>query len=165
MIPLSPLLNYFFTTQHVKYASKGSHKRQRAGVEKEKKCPWANLYIFSMRWAREKKKRKASSTQQPQSAGTIALETTQGHFVLLCQLSHSIQRDEGRKKLCSRAPARWTRLWYAPRDSLVTSEDDFNVWLWVFFRNTTKPWSQMKTRIDEHRWLNTSSSLPRLQYC
>lgn len=48
---------------------------------------------------KKKKKRKASSsTQQPQSAGTIALETTQGHFVLLCQLSYSIQRDEGEKQ-------------------------------------------------------------------
>lgn len=38
---------------------------------------------------------RASRQQQPQSAATIALETTQGHFVLLCQLSYFIQRDEG----------------------------------------------------------------------
>lgn len=40
-------------------------------------------------------KRAKQKQQQPQSVAAIALETTQGHFVLLCQLSYFIQRDEG----------------------------------------------------------------------
>ena len=138
--PVEPAVELFFTTQHVKYACKGSHKRQRAGVEKKKSV--LEQTCISFPWdEHKKKKREASSTQQPQSAGTIALETTQGHFVLLCQLSHSIQWDEGRKKLSSRAPTilnenfgmlRGTREWPQRKISMSGCE---------FFRNTTKPWS------------------------
>lgn len=166
MIPLSPPLNYFFTTQHVKYATKGSHKRQRAGVEKEKKCPWANLYIFSMRWARKKKKkkRKASSTQQPQSAGTIALETTQGHFVLLCQLSHSIQKGWREEETLLKSTNEVNETLVCSEGLVSDLRGRFQCLVVSFFRNTTKPWSQMKTRIDEQRWLNSSSAPENLVF-
>ena len=48
-----------------------------------------------------KKKINKTGSQQhtrPRAAVSIALETTQGHFVLLCQLSHPIQRDGGERK-------------------------------------------------------------------
>lgn len=103
--PVEPTAELFFNAQHVKYACKDTHKRQRAEAEKKKVSLSKLVYLFR---EMSTKKRKASSRLQPQSAGTIALETTQGHFVLLCQLSQSIQRDEERqkKKLNSRAQTR-----------------------------------------------------------
>ncbi len=163
--PVEPTVELFFNTQHVKYTCKDTHKRQREQEWKRRKRPWANLYIFSMRWARKKKK-KASGRQQPQSAGTIACETTQGHFVLLCQLSHPIQRDEergGEKKWSSRAQTRWTRLWCALRDSGVTLQEVVYVSLVVSFikqqKNCRPPPPPKKTWKYDDRWMNSSLAL------
>lgn len=70
-VELFLLLFFFFLTCSMLNTPK-AHTREGQQEWKRIKCPWANLYIFSMRWARRKKrkrKRKASSsTQQPQSA-------------------------------------------------------------------------------------------------
>lgn len=144
-----------------------AHTRDREQEWKKKKSVLEQTCI-SFPWdEHEKKKKKKGKPAAHSSHSLQALSPWRQHKdILFCFASFLIlsKRDEGRKKLCSRAPTRWTRLWFAPRDSLVTSEEDFNVWLWVFFRNTTKPWSQMKTRIDEHRWLNSSSAPENLVF-
>lgn len=46
----------------------------------------------------KKKIKRRASSRHGHRLQSIALETTQGHFVLLCQLSHPIQRDEAGEK-------------------------------------------------------------------
>lgn len=112
----------------------------------------------------KKKKRKASSTQQPQSAGTIALETTQGHFVLLCQLSHSIQKGWREEETLLKSTNEVNETLVCSEGLVSDLRGRFQCLVVSFFRNTTKPWSQMKTRIDEHRWLNSSSAPENLVF-
>lgn len=130
--PVEPAVELFFTTQHVKYACKGSHKRQRAGVEKKKSV--LEQTCISFPWDEHKKKKKGS---QQHTAATVCRHYRLGDntrtfcFALPAFSFYPMGWREEETFLKSTNDTE-RELWHAPRDSWVTSEEDFNVWLWVF---------------------------------
>lgn len=163
MIPLSPLLNYFSTHSMLSMPAK-AHTRDREHWWKRRKCPWAILYIFSMRWAEKKRKPAAHSSHSLQAL----LPWRQHKDILFCFasfpiLSKGMKRGGGGRS--SRAPARWTRLWYAPRDSWVTLEQDFNVSWAVSLRKQQNCGAERKHELLSYECLSSMSTKQALPLC
>lgn len=98
--PVEPTVELFFNTQHVKYAHKDTHKRQRARVEKKKVSLSKLVYLFHEMNTHKKKE------SQQQTAATVCRHYRLGDntrtfcFALPAFpiLSKGIQRERKRKK-------------------------------------------------------------------
>ena len=107
--PVEPAVELFFTTQHVKYACKGSHKRQRAGVEKKKSV--LEQTCISFPWDEHKKKKKGKPAAHSSHSLQALSPWRQHKDILFCFASFLILSNgmKGGRNFPQEHQRYWTR--------------------------------------------------------